>query len=76
LTILRTALGRRLNPIVPESADDQMDLADHDHDHDHDHDTYQPDDDDQVTDEIDDTPPQKRWWPGSSTDDDKPEGSN
>jgi preprotein translocase subunit YajC len=76
LTILRTALGRRLNPIVPESADDQMDLADHDHDHDHDHDTYQPDDDDQVTDEIDDTPPQKRWWPGSSKDDDKPEGSN
>jgi len=75
LTILRTALGRRLSPIVPESADDQMDLAHHDHDG-HDHDTYQPDEDDQVTDEIDDTPPQKRWWPGSSKDDDKPEGSN
>ena len=32
LTILRSALGRRLDPIIPGSADDDMDLADHDHD--------------------------------------------
>jgi preprotein translocase subunit YajC len=81
LTILRTALGRRLSPIVPESADDQMDLADHDHDHfhddhDHAHDAYEPDEDDQLSDEVGDTPPQKRWWPGSPKDDDTSEGSN
>jgi preprotein translocase subunit YajC len=84
ITILRTALGRRLDPIVPESADDQMDLQDHDHDHDqdhdhdHDHDAYQPDGYNQGADEPEDIPPQQqqhRWWPGSSKDDDAPEGS-
>jgi preprotein translocase subunit YajC len=75
LTILRSALGRRLDPIIPGSADDDMDLADHDHDehdgHDHDHDGH-----DHGADEVDDTPPQRRWWPGEAKDDDSPEGSN
>jgi preprotein translocase subunit YajC len=83
LTILRSALGRRLDPLVPESPDDDTYLADHDHDsdhdHDHDHDGYQPDGFNQDADESDETPPQQqphRWWPGSSKDDDAPEGSN
>jgi preprotein translocase subunit YajC len=83
LTILRSALGRRLDPIVPESPDDDTYLADHDdghdHDHDHDHDGFQPEGYNQEDDEADDTQPeqqQHRWWPGSSKDDDAPEGSN
>jgi preprotein translocase subunit YajC len=88
ITILRTALGRRLDPIVPESADDDTYLADHDHDHDHDHDEhdhdhggFQPEGFNQDAGEADDTAPQpeqqqKRWWPGSSKNDDTPEGSN
>jgi preprotein translocase subunit YajC len=83
LTILRTALGRRLDPVVPESPDDDSYLADHDdphdHDHNHDHDSYQPEGYNQDADQTDETPPQQqqhRWWPGSSKDDDGPEGSN
>jgi preprotein translocase subunit YajC len=88
LTILRTALGRRLDPIVPESPDDDSYLADHDHDpghdhdHDHDHDDFQPDGYNQGTEgteSTEETPPQQqqhRWWPGSSKNDDAPEGSN
>jgi preprotein translocase YajC subunit len=73
LTVLRSALGRRLDPIVPESADDDTYLADHDHDHgsdhdhehdhdddhDHDHDGFQPEGYNQDADEADETPPQQ-----------------
>jgi preprotein translocase subunit YajC len=73
LTILRTAVGRRLDPVVPESADDHMSSGDDDVDGDgHDHDEHDGHDHG-----SDDTPPQRRWWPGSSNSGgDAPEGSN
>lgn len=82
LTILRTALGRRLEPVVPESADDDIssehdddEHGDHDgHDHDgHDHGDHEGHDHDGES----NPPSQRRWWPGSSgSGGDAPEGSN
>lgn len=60
LTIHRSALGRRLDPPIPESADDDIDgYHDHDHDHDGDHDH---DHDHGATDADGGT----EWWPGGS----------
>lgn len=70
LTILRTALGRRLEPVVPESADDHLDPDVHDDHEGHDH-------GEDGHDHGGDGPPQRRWWPGSSgSGGDTPEGSN
>jgi preprotein translocase subunit YajC len=76
LTILRTAVGRRLDPVIPESADDHMASSDDEHD-DHDHDDHDHGDHEGHDHGSDDTPPQRRWWPGSSgSGGDAPEGSN
>ena len=68
ITIHRSSIGRRLDPVVRESADDDEELA-HDHDdHDHDHDGH---------DHGTDGPTPRRWWPGSpGSSDETPEEPN
>lgn len=78
MTIHRTALGRRLDPVIPESPDDDDDLGpDHDgHDHDgHDHDEHDHGEHD-GHDHDSDGPPQRRWWPGSSSSSDETPGES
>lgn len=78
LTFHRSAIGRRVDPVVPESADDDVDLADHDHDG-LDHEGHDHGDGSATTDEADEGEnPGRRWWPGSKGDTppSAPDGSN
>ena len=69
ITIHRTAIGRRLDPAVPESADDDEELN---HDHDDSHDGHDHDEHDHGT----DGPAPRRWWPGSSGSSDETPGES
>ncbi len=60
LTFLKSAIGRRIDPIVPESADDVEDLSNRDEG------THDVD-----TNDADDQSP-RRWWPGAKGGDDTP----